>query len=566
MEMLLKRGSKLSERSESQNQYNALHISIIYNHLPVVKFLIEKGIDVNETCKGKQTSLHLAAKEGNIEIINLILKNGGKKKAIDENGKMPYQIAEENKKKDAYPLLVPTESDDEDPIFNQSVASKQTDATYDLDDDFFAPTYEREQIKFDTTKDYTRAFTCIELNQEIKLKKIIEENEEVLKYFEISSGNSLLHAAVLRENTQIIRMLLSYGADINARNVKTGQTPFHLAVMKGQAMKSLLINQGADDQINDYTGENPAQMQLRYFNKDMENFNKLMELLIIGTWKETEDFIKSNVKVLNQRRKDGKKMLHIGAIFDNIKLVKLCLENGIRINSRDKEGNTALHYAAYYQNEEIAVYLMKKGAAGNFLNLKGMAPIHIAASRGYRILLESMIQKVGVDLESIDKETLLFFAIKNHLYEIAKILLLRNANPNHISGKDESPLQVVVSLDVDDTTKKLFIKLLLKMKADINLLNGKGQSPIFDCCFNGTPNVLKYMISKGATVNISDKNGNIPLHIAAQKDNTEICGVLLKSGANAAVRNASENLLPSEVAQNLKNNLVAKLLKIYETK
>lgn len=552
------------ERAEGPTKYNALHLAIKYHHLQIVQFLLENGIKVNDACKGNVSPLHIAAKEGNLEIINLLLKNGAKKRLTDENGKYPYQYAEENNKPEAAALLAFTETDEKEKTDEEIKTKEKSEFSYEQSNDWFPPNYFKIENKVDQTKDYTRAFTCIECGQEKKLKRILEENPDVVNYIEVSTGNSLVHTAVLTENQQIIRLLLSSGADINSRNIKNGMTPLHYAIMKSAGITQFILNQGGDDQVFDYTGETPAMMQLRYYNKEMEKYNEMMKIVILGTKEEMSDFVKENPKLLNVRRKDGKKLIHIAAILGLQDLVKMSLENDISIDTKDKEGNTALHYAAFYDNEEMASFLIKSGASLNAMNQDGQAPMHVAASRGYRLVLELFIEKCGIDFESQVKETSLFYSVRNHLYDVTKILLARGANPNFVSGQDETVLQIINSLDIDDNTKKLFIKLLLKYKIDLNRANAKGQTIIYDCIYARSISVLKYLIAKGAAVNTADINGNSPLHIAAIKDLTEICGILLKAGANANVKNKSDNMTPSEAAEKAGNHMTAKLIKLYE--
>jgi ankyrin repeat protein len=58
--------------------------------------------------------------------------------------------------------------------------------------------------------------------------------------------NTLLHQAVLRGNEEMIAILISNGAEINARNVD-GWTPLHIAARFGNsAIAKLLLEKGAD--------------------------------------------------------------------------------------------------------------------------------------------------------------------------------------------------------------------------------------------------------------------------------------------------------------------------------
>lgn len=61
--------------------------------LEIMKFLVEKGIDVNAANKFKWTALHSAADQGHLEIVEFLLKQGANPNTNDNDGKNPRKIA-----------------------------------------------------------------------------------------------------------------------------------------------------------------------------------------------------------------------------------------------------------------------------------------------------------------------------------------------------------------------------------------------------------------------------------------------------------------------------------------
>ncbi|MDN5248396.1 MAG: ankyrin repeat domain-containing protein [Wolbachia endosymbiont of Tyrophagus putrescentiae] len=61
--------------------------------LEIIKFLVEKGVDVNAANKFKWTALHSAADKGYLEIVAFLLENGANPNINDSNGKKPRRIA-----------------------------------------------------------------------------------------------------------------------------------------------------------------------------------------------------------------------------------------------------------------------------------------------------------------------------------------------------------------------------------------------------------------------------------------------------------------------------------------
>src|SRR2546423_1616306 len=53
-----------------------LHDAVIQNHIDIAKYLLEKGADVNAVKTDGVTALHMAARNGNIEMMLLLLQGG----------------------------------------------------------------------------------------------------------------------------------------------------------------------------------------------------------------------------------------------------------------------------------------------------------------------------------------------------------------------------------------------------------------------------------------------------------------------------------------------------------
>lgn len=71
-----------------------------------VKHRIKNGQDINQIGKTyNETALHYASREGQIEIVKLLLKHGAKKDILDIFGHSPLFLAERENKKEIIKLL-----------------------------------------------------------------------------------------------------------------------------------------------------------------------------------------------------------------------------------------------------------------------------------------------------------------------------------------------------------------------------------------------------------------------------------------------------------------------------
>ena len=71
-------------------------------------------------------------------------------------------------------------------------------------------------------------------------------------------GDTALHVAMFQQNIAVVKLLLDYGFDPNARATKTGFTPLHIAVIANNAPAArLLLQYGADRRIRCLKGMTP---------------------------------------------------------------------------------------------------------------------------------------------------------------------------------------------------------------------------------------------------------------------------------------------------------------------
>jgi len=63
-------------------------------HFHTVKFLVEKGADVNAIDMGDNTALHWAAMRGHVEIVKYLLEQGADKTIRNKQEKIPMDLCQ----------------------------------------------------------------------------------------------------------------------------------------------------------------------------------------------------------------------------------------------------------------------------------------------------------------------------------------------------------------------------------------------------------------------------------------------------------------------------------------
>ena len=70
-------------------------------------------------------------------------------------------------------------------------------------------------------------------------------------------------------------------------------------------------------------------------------------------------------------------------------------------------------------------------------------------------------------------------------------------------------------------------KYLILKGADLNIQNGQGET-ILHMVLSESEEITKYLIEKGADVNVKNRNGETVLHRAIQNNHYEIVKLLIK--------------------------------------
>jgi len=91
---------QLGANLNSPDQFGsyAIHLMILYNQLDVLQVLKLKQINLELTNKGGNTALHLAAKNGDDHLVELLMRNGANAKALNGENQRPTEVAQKRGK------------------------------------------------------------------------------------------------------------------------------------------------------------------------------------------------------------------------------------------------------------------------------------------------------------------------------------------------------------------------------------------------------------------------------------------------------------------------------------
>ena len=223
------------------------------------------------------------------------------------------------------------------------------------------------------------------------------------------AGASALHVAVLKDNREIVQLLLDNGADIEIKALDEFKgSPLEWAAFFGiKDMAVFLVESGADINARNAYGTTPLdaaschnpfipEEERRQFDENRD----LISAYLIEKGAESTAPVLTLLDAINQDNTNavlahmesgtnpdktfippglpfaGASALHIAVLKDNQEIVQLLLDNGadIGIKALDEFKGSPLEWAAFFGIKDMAVFLVESGADINAKNAYGTTP------------------------------------------------------------------------------------------------------------------------------------------------------------------------------------------------
>ncbi|XP_053917614.1 kinase D-interacting substrate of 220 kDa isoform X5 [Cuculus canorus] len=266
-----------------------------------------------------------------------------------------------------------------------------------------------------------------------------------------------------RGHSDIVHLLLQYGAKVNCSD-KYGTTPLVWAARKGHLeCVKYLLQMGAD--------------------VDQEGANSMTALIVAvkGGYTDTvKEILKRNPNV-NLTDKDGNTALMIASKEGHTEIVQDLLDAGTYVNIPDRSGDTVLIGAVRGGHVEIVRALLHKYADIDIRGQDNKTALYWAVEKGNATMVRDILQ-CNPDTETCTKdgETPLIKATKMRNIEIVELLLDKGAKVSAVDKKGDTPLHIAIR----GRSRKL-AELLLRNPKDGRLLyrpNKAGETPYnIDC-------------------------------------------------------------------------------------
>ena len=201
---------------------------------------------------------------------------------------------------------------------------------------------------------------------------------------------------------EIVNLLLSRGAWINAQDAWNYETPLHIATrMQRRDIVQLLISNGADVNAKKQLDDTPLLMAALAGPEQLEKHlesegdDSIIDMAVyLRELEKFESLLENNNKIDSRNLTDSTP-LHLAALDGHLELATLLISNGANVNAKCKFGETPLHFAAGEGHKEIVEFLVTKGADINAIDYQRQTPLKWAKDKGQTEIAELLLKHGG---------------------------------------------------------------------------------------------------------------------------------------------------------------------------
>ena len=398
--------NNLLETVDSDKQ-TILNMCIDKNHLKLVDILLKDYFtDIkDEYDKNGNLPIHLAARNGSVELFNVLVKNDAISFKININGDNPLHIAAENNKFNFIKKFLEYEKSF---VERNNLKAIHQPTALGLNRERYTPLFLAiigghtkcveifvglDYIKLDThdKNGNTLFHICAEFNNQESIRVILRKKDpRIFKalYMKNKRNETVLHTASEYENLEIIKLVLNKVYDgfmpvetfLKTRN-KNGQTFFHIACSKGYFNI------------------------VEYFLKDLK-MKYLLEIL----------------------DKDLNSPLHLASANNHLSIVNLIIDVAVGLidfGAKNKEGHTALELSCRKGHFEISKTLINRNPKKIETDQNANDdPLHVACNEGsYEVVRLLLAKGTPIDIINNENKNCLDIAIEKSHREVIKVLL-----------------------------------------------------------------------------------------------------------------------------------------------
>jgi ankyrin repeat protein len=238
------------------------------------------------------------------------------------------------------------------------------------------------------------------------------------------------------------------------------------------------------------------------------------------------------------------------------------------ISLATRKGYTALHYAIFHNRADLVTPFISLGADVNAANREGFTLLHFAiinkATNNIALALNTTaaLIKAGANVKAQTDSGIsaLHLAIYIRFTDVVPLLIGNKADVNAQTKEGFTPLHFASSARIVPV-----VQLLIGNRANVNTASNDGLTPLHLAIkakitdLDLAINIVSTLIKAGADLNAQTKEGFTPLHFATIHEVFRLSDILIKAGANSAIKD-NYGLTAWEYANEKKHNRTPAIL------
>ena len=493
--------------------YSPLAIATYAGYQEIFDFLISQKIDIDTPVGFElETPLIIAAQKGNYKMVEALLNAGAKiDKSICANDDDALKYAISNGHMDIAKLLIEKGA----PMETKKLSSSISTLSYAVIQNNL------EMVNLLLEKG-TLPDACSSLNFPALTHAVIQNNEVLVKTLLEKKANpnlnNPLYFAVQNKNEALIRLLVQYGADVNAR--VTDISNRIISPSSDNIYKKL--DQHTDDQkIKDLLYE-------LGLNPKISPLEEVFDAIRLNNETQVKKAVSQEVD-LNEKNKEGDTPLLYTFkknIYHCAEIAKILIENGADPTLLDKEGKSILDYWEYTDDRDLFEQIVQKKPKLNKENASSY--INVSLRLHSTSLLELMLEQ-GIELpkkyvEYYDEKSFLKTACLSS-QKVCAFLLNNGFDVNEKEENEDHFILDLINYKINTFENPIdHLRFLVEKGVHLKAVDNYDKKGVLHKLkYLQMKDVLRFLVQNGVDVNMKDKAGYTPLmDTVSQNDITKI--------------------------------------------
>ncbi|KAG2453016.1 hypothetical protein HYH02_002352 [Chlamydomonas schloesseri] len=513
--VLLDGGASRQACMSEEEKDSALHVAAARGDARVAELLVEGGADTAARDAAGCTPLTVAAREGHLEVVQLLLRASGGKdvETKDYAGNTPLHHAAIHDEVAAALTAAGASK-----AARNAAGQTPADRLKALETRRAAgipprpPTSDAERVLLEEcSKPQTESRAVA-----AAVKKLLLTDATVNANAQNEGGETPLHLTARNGHKDAFRVLTLCGALRNVRT-KADNTPLHCAAVGGHVgIVELLLAEAVDMEAVNKAGDTP---------------------LLLAALEGKVDCVRLLLKSLAAKdvvNKDGMTALHCAALSGSAETIRLLLSAGLDMEARTKtSSSTPLHLAAGAEASEAVV----RALVGAQADLRARdeddyTPLQVAVRSGnveaLRALLEAAPPELQRERTKKGGHTLLHLAGAADSPNTLEELVTAGFGLEDMNELGDTPLGHAAAMGKTEAVNKL-VKLGAQKEAK---RKAGGYTPLHLSAYSNHKDTVAALLRLGADKESMSEAGQTPLLLAATGGAVEAIKVLIEAGAN----------------------------------